>query len=803
MFRMNGLRIALFGAALFGLALNASADWPGFRGPDTSGSVPGGRLLGDRSSLEIGWKVPIGSGYSSPAVVGNRVVVMFHGDEHDFVGAFDVESGEELWRHGLGKPYDGHDGSHDGPIATPLIAGDHVFGLGGWGELFAVKLADGSPVWSTHLADDHGGRKPHYGFSTSPIMVDGVLIVEIGAEDKAIAGFNPKSGEMLWSTGSGKVEYQSPIAAVIDGKPMVVAVSSTHLYGLEAQSGKTLWSHEHGGDERAMGGASMVPVPAGDGRLFLMNKQDSSSMVQVKADKELDYKVDELWSSNALKSSYVTPVYHDGHLYGISGRVLTCIDAGSGERKWRSREPGDGFITVIGDQLVVMTKPGTLHVAKASPDGYQELASVRLFPEDEHSWSETAFSGKHLYARSMGELARIDVAAAATAAVIENEYAWLGQTEFGAFLQEVQQAGDKQAVVDAFMAKQSSFPIIEGPDLAHFVFQGDAEDVGIVSDLIGFRREDPMVKVDGTDLFFYSARLEPDAAVSYGFIEAYADQPGPDPRNEHKSSGLFGDVSRLTMPAWDAPAHTAEAPAGRQGTLESVTWERTVTRQVDGEEKEEKQSREVKVYLPAGFSAGADKRYPTLYYANGEAALDTGMMKNTLDNLIGESMEAAIVVFVLPAEEGGRADPPPALLEMLTKEIVPMIDEKFPTMAEAGHRGIAGVSGGGTAALLGGINHPDVFSRVGSQSAQLFSVPIWDMLKTAEEQPMLVYMNWGRYDLRSPHEAWDMGANNARAWDAMRDKGYSPAGGEVPEGFGWAIWSGRTDDMLQALFPRM
>ena len=80
------------------------------------------------------------------------------------------------------------------------------------------------------------------------------------------------------------------------------------------------------------------------------------------------------WTNNTFKGTYVTPVYQDGFLYGMSGRIFTCVDATSGETRWRSREPGDGFPTLVGDQMAIITKPGSLHVVEASPDGYQELA---------------------------------------------------------------------------------------------------------------------------------------------------------------------------------------------------------------------------------------------------------------------------------------------------------------------------------------------------------------------------------------------------------------------------------------------
>ena len=98
---------------------------------------------------------------------------------------------------------------------------------------------------------------------------------------------------------------------------------------------------------------------------------------------------------------------------------------------------------------------------------------------------------------------------------------------FGTFLAELEQArSDKTALVQAFLEKQESFPIVEAPDVVHFVYRGEAEDVGIAGDMIGSRREEPMTRVEGTDLFYYSTRLEANAAVTYGFIVDFGETDG-------------------------------------------------------------------------------------------------------------------------------------------------------------------------------------------------------------------------------------------------------------------------------------
>lgn len=284
----------------------------------------------------------------------------------------------------------------------------------------------------------------------------------------------------------------------------------------------------------------------------------------------------------------------------------------------RSRRPGDGFPTLVGDKLLIMGKPGVLRVAEASPEGYRELASVDLF--DEVSWSAPAFAGGSIYLRSMDSLARVDPAVVEMAATPEeiagSQPESLG---FAAFLAELAglEDGEKAARVDAFLAPyvagDRATPIIEASGEVHFLYRGEVGDVSIIGDHIGFRREDPMTRVPGTDIFVSSTRLEPDVAIYYGFLVDYGD-PAADPLNPQPGSGLFGDVSRFEMPGYASPGDfSTEAADERRGRLEEISWESEIL---------EGQTRKAQVYLPAGYDSGGDRRYPALYVQDGGEALE-------------------------------------------------------------------------------------------------------------------------------------------------------------------------------------
>ncbi|MGH9869539.1 MAG: PQQ-binding-like beta-propeller repeat protein [Candidatus Polarisedimenticolia bacterium] len=774
----------------------ASSSWPGMLGPGYDGAVRDAKLAvaGDSVAAALAWKRSLGSGYSVLAAGDGRVFAMFSTAEGNFAAGFDQKTGDELWRYRIEDVYKGHDGSHDGPVSSPALGAGRLFGLSPRGVLFALDVATGKAAWTKDLVAEMGAKSPFYGFTSSPILLNTTLVVEIGAgEGKAIAAFQAGDGKLLWSAGNDEIHYHSPIAATIGGRSQVVAAGSKTLWGLEPGTGKLLWSYEHKGDESAMGGQKLIPVPAGDGRFLLTNKQDSSTMIRVAPGAGGTYQVSELWTKNSIRGTYVIPVYHDGHIYGVTGLILTCVDAATGEAKWKSREAGDGFVTLVGGHLVILTKQGTLHIAEASPAGYKELARMSLF--DEHAWSAVAYADGHLFARSMAHLARIDVVSRAAAPAVTIAGSWVQNTGFGRFLAEAEKAPDKAAAVDAYFKKQTSFPIVESDGAVHFVYRGKGTDVAIVGDMLGESREDPMQRLAGSDLFHYSMRLEPDASVTYGYIVDY-EKPAADPRNSRKGSGAFGDISLLAMPAWRTLPQAAPAEAARQGKLETLEF----TSRIGGKEKK----RTAEIYLPAGYATRSDTRYPTLYVHDGKAALEKGDMKNLLDRLIGTEVDPLIAVFVMPDPENPweywQVDP---YVEMVATELVPKVDERYRTVAQPMARASVGAGGGASEALACVLKHPALFQRLGGLSPFVIGRRDYEtQVPSADKQPLVVFLGWGTYDTRSSREAWDTAQGNRELWGLLRERGHRPSGGERPEGTGWSFWRGHTGAMISALFPR-
>ncbi len=457
-------------------AIHAAEDWPQWRGPNQDGKATesGVFRFEEGNGLKIAWKKPLGSGYSSISVAAGRAVTMFSDSTFDYVIAFDASSGAELWRHKIDSTHIGHGGSHNGPLSTPSIDGNRVFALGPKGHLLAVDLTTGSLIWSTDIVKDHGAIPPYFAFATAPRVYGEVLILETGGSEKVITGFNKETGAVLWSEGSDRIAYQSPVTANLAGADQVLCSGNDYLIGMNPLSGDKLWEFHHQGR-----GSNATPIIVGQNRVFLHHNSSEGVLLQI--NKAYDqYTVNEIWRSRAFKLTYGTGVLHDGHLYGYSRRFLTCVDIGTGKLVWKSRSPGDGFVILVDGHLVLQTKKGGLHIAEASPKGYQEVARLKVF--DSLAWTPASFANGKIYARNLKEIACVKIDKVDQPVVVAADpptESSFTDSNFSKFIQRVKSAEDKTVLVDEFMEAQKQFPIIEGDNLVHFVYRGESQNLVI------------------------------------------------------------------------------------------------------------------------------------------------------------------------------------------------------------------------------------------------------------------------------------------------------------------------------------
>ncbi|MCH7673404.1 PQQ-binding-like beta-propeller repeat protein [candidate division KSB1 bacterium] len=779
-------------------------DWPSWRGKDTDGkaSQKGVFKFDQGYGLKIGWKKPLGSSYSSVSIADGRAVTMYSDSTFDYVIALDTNSGDELWRFKIDSTFKFRGGSHNGQISTPTIAGDKVFAYTRRGRLLALSAQDGSLIWSHDVTKEIESKEPVQGFGSSPLVVGDILFCQVGGTaDRTVCGFNKDTGEVQWSAISDTVNYQSPIFTNLLGEDQIIGVGDHQIFGVNPKSGNVLWRHRFNN-----GSGSSNPVVVENDKIFLNHVfgPGESFMLQVKKENG-KYSVEELWKSRDIKQTFNASVYHNGYLYSYSGRFITCVDANTGEKVWKSRPPGDGFLIMVDDHLVIVTKQGTLHVAKASPEDYIELASIKVF--DGLTWTAPSFANGSIYLRNLYEIARVDIAKVDQLTLDQPEVELLNPDgDFAKFLNKVDSASenDKKMLVDKFMKSQKSFPVIEDNRFVHLVHHEiGTKDVAVTGDMFNFRQDVAMNRVEGTDFFFLSFELEPDARVSYQL--KHFENVITDPLNPHKvrdgGPNMQGEASDLRMPKWKPATHFQEPKAGvARGTIETFEFESEIS----------KSKRNVHVYLPAGYADSKD-RYPVLYVNNGKGAKDQMLMPNSLDNLIAaKEMTPVIAVFVEQSSNRRQASREYSrngrdkFAQMFAEELVPHIDQKYRTKADADSRVVTGGDEGGFAAFYTAFKYPDVFHNVGGQSTHLHKPAGGDALtkivSESKKLPINIYMDWGKYDLTYQNGlSWIQ--LNEDFMKSLQEKGYSVEGGQVNDGFGWASWRNRTDKILETFFP--
>lgn len=785
------------------LSATATADevsWPAFRGADGTGSAAGVLPPGDGPlALDLAWQTELGSGYSGVTVADGTLVTAAFGDEMDHVVALDPTSGEKLWRAELGPSYSGHDGSHDGPIATPAVADGRVFMLGPHGDLKAYDLDDGSVLWERHLVEDLGTEAPFYGFGGSPRVVDGKVVLQIGGEEGSVAAFDAATGALEWRTVEDEIFTESPVVTELGDRRQVVVIGGEKVVGLDPASGAELWTFEHQGGRGAMGAFTSSPLPVGDDRLFLKHANASSAVLAVTGGDEGEPAF--VAQTKAMGRSYSPPSLWDGTVYGYTARFLSAADAATGELLWRSREPGDGFVVTFDDHLAVLTKKGTLHLAAASREGWSEIARLELFDE-KHAWTPPSVAGSSLFVRSLGGVARVDLVR--TDAPVELPTVEIPRQLEGlvADLEATREADEETApVVDAFWRDAEPPLVGDAPDgdpsaarEVVFLWRGEAKDPAIAGDMIGMRREEPLHRLDGTDLWWWATELDPRARVSYVFV--IDDEPVLDPSHvrQHPSTVLGPDMnwqrgdgltmSWLAMPDWP----------GRRG-LESFTTEVELPGH-DGETTTRPLS--ARVWLPPGYAVDGDTEYPVLYVQD-PAAIEAGGWTETLDDVVGRGVEPLLVVFLRPVRS-------PAWPSVLAEQFVPAIDRAYRTRAERESRASVGMGWSANAALRVVLEQPETFGVVGLQSLYGLESSLGAIREaagdtTAAEMPLRIYQEWGRWDLVSPHEEMDMRRAGRQIWDLLRERDWRPMGGEVWDSTDWASWRHRTAVLLESLFP--
>ncbi|MFQ5605854.1 MAG: PQQ-binding-like beta-propeller repeat protein [bacterium] len=387
-------------------AAETKADWPGFRGRNRDGVIHGVRVETDwfaSPPIEL-WRRPIGPGCSSFAVRGDLLYTQEQRGDDEVVACYKASTGEPVWNHrDKARYWDSHAGA--GPRATPTLspARRRVYTFGATGIVNALDAGDGSLVWSRNAASDTQVKLPSasawYGFSSSPLVVDDLVIV---AASGTLVAYDRETGAPRWIGPTSGESYSSPHLLTIDGIAQILLLSGVGATSVAPADGRLLWMHSW-----QAGGRIVQPALTAEGDVLIgSGLMRGIGMRRIAVTHEPgEWTTDERWTSNRLKPYFNDFVVHEGHAFGFDGRILACIDLEDGSRKWKGGRYGTGQLVLLAEQdlLLVLSEKGELALVRANSDQFTELAH---FPALEgKTWNHPALVGDLLLVRNAQEMA--------------------------------------------------------------------------------------------------------------------------------------------------------------------------------------------------------------------------------------------------------------------------------------------------------------------------------------------------------------------------------------------------------------
>jgi outer membrane protein assembly factor BamB len=184
---------------------------------------------------------PVGAGWSSFAVVGRFAVTQEQRGEEELVVCYDIPTGGVRWVHTNEARFSEKMGG-DGPRATPTIAGGRVYALGATGILDCLDGASGKVVWSRRTLDENQLPNLIWGKSSSPLIVDDLVVVSGGDVDhSSLLAFRKDTGEPAWQAGDDKASYSSPTLATLANVRQLLSVNAGSVSAHDPATGKLLW----------------------------------------------------------------------------------------------------------------------------------------------------------------------------------------------------------------------------------------------------------------------------------------------------------------------------------------------------------------------------------------------------------------------------------------------------------------------------------------------------------------------------------------------------------------------------------
>ena len=397
------------GLAILVLCLSAEitaqtgGNWPQWRGANRDGISKETGLLKQwpEDGPPLAWKAGgAGNGYSSFSILDGKMYTMGLRDDKEYVIAFDVATGKQLWATAHGVAFRNDRG--DGPRGTPTIDAGTLYSLGGNGDLSAVDAKTGKLLWSQNVLEKFGGSNITWGISESPLVIGEKVLVNAGGPGASIVALNKKTGALIWKSQSDRAGYSSAIPVQVGNTTHVVFFTHTRGLGLDLKDGKLLWEYPRAANNVAN---AATPVARGNRVFITSDYGNGGGVVEISA----DGKAQEVYFTKDMRNHHSSSILIGDHLYGFSGGILTAMRFDNGEVAWKDRSVGKGSIVFADGHLYALSETGVVGLVEVTPSGYKEKGRFRIQQGNLPTWAHPVVAGGRLYLRDQDTIYAYDI----------------------------------------------------------------------------------------------------------------------------------------------------------------------------------------------------------------------------------------------------------------------------------------------------------------------------------------------------------------------------------------------------------
>lgn len=412
-------------------AQTKGSDWPGFLGPLGISVSPEKGIISPwpEDGLRIVWQIKTGTGYAAPTISDGKLFVFDRHDDKARLSCLEARTAKPVWKFEYPTSYEDKFNYNNGPRCCPVVDGDRVYTYGPEGTLHCIRIKDGEPIWKVDTRKDFGVVQNFFGVGSTPIIEGDLLIAQVGGSPpgsegerdflklknngSGVVAFDKLSGKVRYRIGEELASYASPVLSTINGRRWCFMFARGGLLGFEPATGKIdfhfPWRAE---DLESVNAAN--PVVVGDKVLISETYGPGAALLQVRpgGSKVIWNDAEKFGRSKSLQCHWMTPIYHDGHVYGCSGRhtqnaELRCIEFETGKVKWNMPRLGRTSLLMVDNHFICLSEIGPMMLLKINPKEFDEVSS--FLPTDAQTkeailrypcWAAPVLSHGLLYIRS-------------------------------------------------------------------------------------------------------------------------------------------------------------------------------------------------------------------------------------------------------------------------------------------------------------------------------------------------------------------------------------------------------------------